>query len=45
MMDMRLDMQGMMMMLTDKYGPQAMAGIGMHGGMGGHMSGGHGRNE
>lgn len=25
MMDMRLDMQGMMM-LTDKYGPQAMAG-------------------
>ncbi|HHN8407779.1 TPA: multicopper oxidase CueO [Morganella morganii] len=40
MMDMRLDMQGMMM-LTDKYGPQAMAGMGMHGGMGGHMSGGH----
>ncbi|MEG0277874.1 MAG: multicopper oxidase CueO [Morganella sp. (in: enterobacteria)] len=39
MMDMRLDMQGMMM-LTDKYGPQAMAGMGNHGGMG--NMGGHG---
>ncbi|MTC72885.1 multicopper oxidase CueO [Providencia sp. wls1919] len=36
MMDMRLDMQGMMM-LREKYGPQAMGNMGGHGGMMGNM--------
>ncbi len=39
MMDMRLDMQGMMM-LREKYGDQAMGGMGGHGAMMGNMMSG-----